>query len=211
MSRCFIVGAGDYSGGVPKRGDFIIAADGGYTALVSRGITPDLVVGDFDSLGGVPDHPNIIQSPAEKDDTDMMLAIKQGIKRGCRTFIIDGALGGRLDHTLANIQLLTYLAQNGARGVLLGRDICITALKNGAAGFNADASGCISVFSAGGKAGGVTLEGLKYPLAEATLSSDYPVGVSNEFIGAPARISVSDGVIIVTWTCGIEFLDEDKL
>jgi len=207
MNRCFIAGAGEYCGGIPVCGDFVIAADGGYTTLVSHGITPDLVVGDFDSLGFKPDHPNIIKSPEEKDDTDMMLAIRQGLKRGCDTFIIDGALGGRLDHTLANIQLLTYLAKNGARGVLLGRDISVTAVANGSVGFKAGASGGVSVFAVGGDAEGVTLEGLKYPLVEATLSPNYPIGVSNEFAGVPARITVRAGVIIVTWTCGIEFLD----
>jgi len=154
----------------------------------------------------VPDHPNIAKFPPEKDDTDMLLAIKHGLAHGCETFIIDGGLGGRLDHTLANIQLLKYIAQNEARGYLLGHDVCITAVANGSVEFTAGASGYISVFSAGDKAEGVTITGLKYPLENATLTGDYPLGVSNEFTGAPATVAVQSGTIIVTWTCGMRYM-----
>ena len=204
-TRCFIAGAGEYCGFfVPSRDDYIIAADGGYSELISRGIIPDLVVGDFDSLGRVPDHPNILQSPEEKDDTDMMIAVKQGFARGCETFFIDGGLGGRIDHTFANFQLLAYIAQRGAHGFILGRDITVTAINNSTISFNPVASGRISVFCAGSKAEGVTLTGLKYQLDSATLAYDYPLGISNEFIGAPAAITVCEGILIVMWTGGIE-------
>ena len=198
--RCYIAGAGDFNEhSLPQKGDYIIAADAGYAALVSHKITPDLVVGDFDSLGNAPSHPSIIQSPPEKDDTDVMLAVKQGFFRGYKTFIINGALGGRLDHTLANIQILVYIANKGALGVLLGREMCITAITNGTARFNPGASGYISVFSAGDSAEGVTLSGLKYPLDNATIKNEHPLGVSNEFTGAQATVSVRDGTLIITW------------
>jgi len=219
-------------------GDYIIAADGGYAQLASRGIEPDLVVGDFDSLGTVPEHLNIKRSPVEKDDTDMMIAVKHGLKLGIRAFIIDGGLGGRFDHTLANIQLLAYIANNGAYGVLLGRDICITVLRNGTISFSLcsgdeitrKAHECfikdggravhtyvssagpshgnrISVFSVGDRAEGVTLTGLKYTLDNATISCDYPIGISNEFTGVPATITVRDGCLAVMWQGGRDLLD----
>ena len=204
---CYIAGAGEYSGhGLPMEGDFVIAADAGYARLLERGIVPDLIVGDFDSLNTMPEHPNILHSPAEKDDTDMMLAVKQGIKLGFKRFVIEGGMGGRFDHSLANLQTLVYIAQQGARGVLLGRDACITAVKNGSVGFLPGATGYISVFSAMGVAEGVTLTGLKYLLESATIRGDYPLGVSNEFSGVPATISVKNGTLIVTWTCGPEWL-----
>ena len=213
MSRCFIAGAGEYCGTyTPKSGDYIVAADGGYAALVSRGITPDVVVGDFDSLETAPRHKNIIRAAPEKDDTDMLLAIKQGFTHGCSTFVIDGGMGGRFDHTFANIQLLAYIARrgceqnSGARGYLLGRGICITAVTNGSVGFSRGASGGISVFSFSPMSQGVTLAGLKYSLSDAVLTCDYPIGVSNEFTGAPAAITVRDGTLIVTWSCGMEFI-----
>ena len=200
--RCYIVGAGEFIKKVlPEEKDFIIAADGGYTALKSHGVSPDLIVGDFDSLKETPDHPNIMHSSAEKDDTDMMLAVKQGLKRGYKVFVINGGLGGRLDQTLANIQILTSISDSNAHGVLLGQDVCVTAIKNGELRFNRNTKkgSTISIFCAGGKAEGVTLQGLKYPLEKATLSSNYPLGVSNEFTGAPAVVSVDNGTLIIMW------------
>jgi len=194
------MGAGEYSGLIkPEPEDYIIAADGGYELLTSIGIMPDLVVGDFDSLGRVPEHPNVLAYPAEKDDTDMMIAVNQGIERGYNVFIIDGALGGRLDHTVANIQTLTHLTHRGAQGVILGHDMCITAVREGTVCFMPGAEGTVSVFSAGDNADGVTLKGLKYTLDNASLSFDNPIGVSNEFIGAEAIIAVKKGTLIIIW------------
>ena len=216
--RCFIAGAGEYTGLVfPGVGYYIIAADGGYEQLVSRNIAPDLVVGDFDSLDWTPDHPHMIHVRAEKDDTDMMLAVREGLARGHHTFIIDGGMEGRLDHTIANLQILVYLAGKGARGVLLGRGMCATAVVNGSIRFEpgridsaAARRGGISVFCAGETAVGVTLTGLKYPLNDATITGAYPIGVSNEFTGAPAVISVRKGALLVTWSGGPELLDKNE-
>ena len=211
ISRCFIAGAGEYSGlYAPGEGDYVIAADGGYSELIKRGITPDIVVGDFDSLGSIPDHPNVIRSPQDKDDTDMMLAVKYGLAHGCQTFIIDGGLGGRIDHTYANMQTLTYIANNKARGYLLGRDMSITTTKNSAIHFSSSAKGRVSVFCISGIADGVTLTGLKYQLEEASLTGDYPLGVSNEFIGEPVMISVRRGMLMVMWTGGFEVINDSR-
>jgi thiamine pyrophosphokinase len=135
-----------------------------------------------------------------------MLAVKEGLARGYKTFIINGGLGGRLDHTLANIQILVYIAKRGAQGILFGHRTCITAIIDGTASFVSGISGCISVFSAGNVAEGVTLTGLKYPLVNATLTCDYPLGVSNEFTGKPAAVTVRKGVLIITWTGEPSFL-----
>jgi len=207
-TRCYIAGAGDFYGGEPPhKGDYIIAADGGYVELVARGFKPNLIVGDFDSLGSVPQHHDVIPAPEDKDDTDMMLAVKHGLERGCTEFIINGALGGRFDHSLANIQVLLYISNRGARGVLVGRDICITTVTNGSIGFMTGSSGRVSVLCLGSSAEGVTLTGVKYPLDEAKLSGDYPVGVSNEFNGAPSLITVRSGTLLVMWSNGLEMLD----
>lgn len=86
---CYIVGAGTFyeEGFAPELGDFVIAADGGYQILLERGVTMDLVVGDFDSIGFRPDHPNVVDLPVEKDDTDMMAAIRLGRERGFRLLL----------------------------------------------------------------------------------------------------------------------------
>ena len=203
--RCYIAGAGDFCPDEPpEKGDYVIAADGGYAALAAMDITPDLVVGDFDSIKAIPEHPNIIVSPAEKDDTDVMLAVRQGFARAFHDFIINGGLGGRLDHTLANLQVLAHIVSNNARGVLVGRPMSVTAVCNGSIEFSEGASGVVSVFSFGGNAEGVTLSGLKYPLDDATLTCGFPLGVSNEFTGAPASLSVRAGTLIVIWESGCE-------
>ena len=211
MRRCFIAGAGEYCGlFTPGADDYIIAADGGYDALISHGITPDVIIGDFDSIAETPALSNVITAPAEKDDTDMLLAVKYGLSHGCDVFIIDGALGGRFDHSFANLQVLNYIAGQSARGYLIGRDMCVTVLRDGEIRFAAEASGYISVFSAGDRAEDVTISGLKYTVDNAALTNDFPIGVSNEFIGEFVSITVRNGAIAVMWQCGIEFLAEIK-
>jgi thiamine pyrophosphokinase len=136
----------------------------------------------------------------EKDDTDAMLAIRRGLSRGFRRFIIYGGLDGeRLDHTLANFQTLQYLADRGAVGYLVGRRYMVTVVKDGKISFPAQAEGIISLFCLGPDAKGVTLSGLKYTLENGTLTSGFPLGVSNHFAGEKAEISVNDGSLLVLW------------
>lgn len=196
---CWIAGAGEWAGVLPPipAGDMVVAADAGYEALTRLGVRVDRVVGDFDSLGAAPQHPDVEIHPAEKDETDMMLAVRVGLDAGCREFRIYGGLGGRLDHSFANLQTLVYLARRGARGWLIGRDAAVTAISNGELRFSISAKGTVSVFTADGTARGVTLEGLKYPLHNYAMTADIPIGVSNEFTGNPSRIEVRDGALIV--------------
>lgn len=201
---CYIVGAMPLDEGFvphPQEGDLVIAADGGYASLPRLGLTPHLAVGDFDSLGWTPNHPALIQLPCEKDDTDMGYALKLGLERGYRRFLLLGGVGGRLDHTVANLQLLGFLAQRGAMGVLYGGGQASTVLTNGSLSFPPGLCGYCSVFCRGGTAQGVTIQGLKYPLNNATLSGDFPLGVSNEFLDAPASVSVADGSLLIVWNC----------
>ena len=181
----------------PESGDLVIAADGGYAHMGS--IRPDLVVGDFDSLGFVPEGETIVRHPREKDDTDTMLAAKIGIARGYRAFVLLGGVGGRIDHTLANIQTLAFLRENGARAALLGEGETITLIRNEALRFRAGLSGTVSVFSLGEKALGVYERGLQYALNDATLLDTNPLGVSNAFTGAPAEVSVREGRLVVLY------------
>jgi len=198
---CYIVGAGSVAGVRlrPEAGDYVIAADGGFSHLQRLGIKADAVLGDFGSLPVVPDHPNLVRYPSEKDDTDMMLAARKGAEMGYHTFVLCGGLGGRLDHTLANLQTLTWLSRRGKRGFLLGADMIAAAVTDGTLSFDRNKRGTLSVFCSGDKATGVTLKGLKYPLRDATLTCDMPLGVSNEFTGAESAVSVQKGTLIVLW------------
>ena len=182
-----------------RRPALVIAADRGMDHLAAQGIVPDLVVGDFDSLGRVPEGSNVVRHPVEKDDTDMLLAIREGLARGCRQFVLYGGLGGRLDHTVANLQALAFLARHGASGFLLGDGLAATVVRSGSLAFGPEHTGAVSVFCNGPDARGVDLEGLYYPLRDAVLTSGFPLGVSNRFTGVPSRVSVREGELLVIW------------
>lgn len=202
--ECYIIGAGDFYGlrEVPDDSDYVIAADAGYEYCRKNNIIPDLVLGDFDSLGAAPKHPNVMQLPVEKDDTDTVFAIKTGLEKGYRHFYIYGGLGGkRSDHTIANLQSLLYMANRGARGWLFGENCVWTAVKNG--GIKLKGEGNVAVFCFDGVARGVTLRGLKYEVTDAEISSDFPLGVSNSMAQSEASIEVSDGTLLVMYDIGI--------
>lgn len=196
---CCIVGAGDNSGTelfIPK-GAYVIAADGGLETLRKAGITPDLIIGDFDSLQSPLPEGNVIRLPVEKDDTDTMAAVRRALALGCNNIIIYGGLGGRLDHSLANLQLLLYISRNGAKAFLVGDGVVCTAVTNGGLRLAKRDRGTVSVFSADSAAEGVAIEGLKYTLNEYTMSNFLPLGVSNEFIGREALIKVGQGSLLI--------------
>ena len=199
---CYIEGALSLTPSLcphPMAGDYVIAADRGYDSLMAYGVTPDLVVGDFDSLGRTPVHPNVIQLPCAKDDTDMVFALRRGLDLGYRRFVLLGGVGGRLEHTLGNLQILDWLTTQGAQGFLAGEKTVATALRDGSLTFPPSMSGYLSVFCNSGTAQGVTLTGLKFLLENAVLTSSFPVGVSNEFLGQPAQVSVREGCLLLVW------------
>lgn len=191
---CYVLGAMDTGTVriVRTDGDFVIAADAGVRHLEPLGLEADLTVGDFDSLGHLPEFRNVVIHPVEKDDTDTMLAVKEGIARGYRRFVILGALGGRLDHTLASLQTLAYLDSHGAEGYLLGDGKVVTLLSDESVAFDRTYRGILSLFCVGDQAN-VTIEGLKYPLHDYPMTCDFPIGVSNEFTGVDSRITVKKG------------------
>ena len=180
--------------------DLVLAADGGYVNLRKNSIKPDYVIGDFDSLFESPYGVKIIRLPKEKNDTDTLFAVKFGMEKGHKRFFIYGGIGGRLDHTIANIQTLAFIAERDGRGFLFGEGNIVTVIRNGSIEFSTQEKGVISVFCSGSKAEGVYESGLKFPLNDATLTSDMPLGVSNEFIGVPSSVSVRNGVLIIMWS-----------
>lgn len=198
---CSIVGAGDfYPRGLARRtGDLLIAADGGYEHLKALGLEPDFVVGDFDSLAVPPKRPGVLPLPKEKDDTDMLAALRLGVEKGFGEFHLYGGVGGRMDHTVANLQCLVWLAKQGLHGRLYGDHWTAEAVTDGTLAFGAERRGYLSVFSQGDRAEGVRLCGLKYPLENAVLTNDFPLGVSNEFTGVESTVSVGKGSLLVIY------------
>ena len=201
MGICYVVGAGDCQGVTvtPQENDYIIAADAGLTALRQWGITPHLAVGDFDSLSAVPADVSVLRFPVRKDETDTQLAVEEGLKRGYKHFALLGGTGGRTDHTLANLQLLTYLAARGCRGVLLGGGVAATVIADGASWRMQQETGTVSVFCFSDTATGVSIEGLDYTAADITLTKELPGGVSNAFVGQEATVHVERGALLIWW------------
>lgn len=220
MPTCYIVGAGDFTprGFAPVPGDLVLAADGGYRALYSLGYTPDLLLGDFDSLGDLPLPPDlpVLRFPARKDDTDTGLALRHGLDRGFRDFALYGCAGGRVDHLLANLQSMARVSRLGATIRLAAPEYDAWALTGPAPDAPAPSTPApdgpaatltlpdrpggtlVSVFCHGDRAEGVTLTGLSYPLDGADLTGDFPLGVSNRRLeGRPATVSVRRGTLLI--------------
>ena len=196
---CVIFCAGQFGGLAEPIGprDLVIAADGGLAYAQSLGLEPQVILGDFDSLHTVPDFGHIRRVPVEKDDTDMMLAIKEGLARGETDFRLYGGVGGRTDHTIANLQGLLYLAERGAQGWLYGDRERFTAICGGELCLPARDRGIVSVFCMGADAQGVTIEGGQYTVHDAVLTASFPLGVSNHFVGNPVRVSVTQGSLLI--------------
>ncbi|MCH5350843.1 MAG: thiamine diphosphokinase [Clostridiales bacterium] len=200
---CYIFGAGDVFSPKAKitPNDIVIAADGGYAKAVEAGFEPRAVIGDFDS-SPMPENvaTHVIKLNRDKDDTDMLAAVKLGLRRGYKLFVLYGGVGGRLDHTVANFATLKYLNSFDARGYLIDRDSVATVITDGKLTLPKKSQGTVSVFAYGGEAEGVSYKNLDYILSEHTLTPDFPLGVSNATTTqktAPAEISVKHGSLLI--------------
>lgn len=211
---CVVFGAGEYYGKTPAapQGALVIAADGGLDHVRAAGAAPDLVIGDFDSVSRAPGSGNaedgnaddrVVRLPAEKDETDMHSAVVLGWMHGARRFDIHGGMGGRVDHTFANMQLLADVALHGGIAMMHGDGTVVTAIADGALSFPAWPAGnglMVSVFAHSDRARHVTIAGFKYEVDDTTLTNTHALGVSNEFLpSSPAVIAVGDGVLAITY------------
>jgi thiamine pyrophosphokinase len=199
MGICYLVGAGDFYGQITNcDDDFIIAADRGFDSLIRHGYTPDLLIGDFDSLKShIPEGVRTVRHPEEKDETDMFLAYSEGVKFGYTEFVMLGATGGRLDHTYANISLLLYTKEHGHNITVMDANGIILCLKNERISLAGNNGANFSVFAIGSDAKGVSISKAKYNVENATLTPSFPLGVSNKFTDTDAHISVEDGALLI--------------
>ncbi|MDP4133237.1 MAG: thiamine diphosphokinase [Bacillota bacterium] len=196
---CYIVGAGENYGldFKPSDDSYVIAVDGGYSYLKEAGITPDFIIGDFDSLKEAPPKESIVL-PTAKDDTDTLAAIRLGIKLGYSDFFIYCGTGGRIEHTLANIELLHYLSDNQKRGFLFDQNVVMTTVKDGSVTLK-NGKGYVSVFTLTDVSQNVNLKGLKFPLVNYRMTNTFPIGISNEFTEGDAQISVEKGTLLIIY------------
>ena len=198
---CRIVSAGTFSAEEfskrlkKENSSLLIAADAGYLHLEKLGIIPDLFVGDADSLGFMPENTEIVALPAEKDDTDTMAAVKKGLNLGFSRFELFASLGGkRFSHSLANLQTLLFLKENGADGELIDENCTVKVLRNETA--KIENAKFISVFAASEEAT-VSERGVKYPLENHRIINCFPLGVSNEPADGVCEIEVTSGVVFL--------------
>ena len=197
--NCIIISGGDFSPlEVPGPDDFVICCDKGYTYAERCGIRPDLVVSDFDSYGGtIPAGIPVNVFPSEKDDTDTMIAIRYAVDHGFSSIRLCCALGGRLDHTLANLQALVFAQEHGLPAVLTDEDTEIYTLQDDSLELPRKNGWSLSLFAAKDRCTGVSLEGTKYPLSAAVVTNSFPLGVSNEWAAPTARIQVESGILLI--------------
>ena len=179
--------------------DVIVCADSGLEYARRCGVTPSIVLGDFDSYHGIlPSRTEILRLPAEKDDTDTMFAVRLGLERGVRDFLIAGGIGGRLDHTLGAVQTLNFLVSHGANAAMSdGKQYAEVVEGPAERTYEASGANYFSLLSLTPETEGITLQGFKYPLTDGCLSYDYPLGVSNELLASTATLSLKKGRLAV--------------
>ncbi|MBR5113619.1 MAG: thiamine diphosphokinase [Clostridia bacterium] len=202
MKRCVIVGGADIKNydrikNLLRNDDYVIYCDSGLKHKEALGIAPSLIIGDFDSWEKPETDIEIITLPTIKDDTDTVYAVKEAIKRGFDEFLLIGVTGGRLDHTLGNLSILLNLFKQGKKVTAADDYSIITAV-----GEKSEYISCefafFSLLAIDGEAGGVTIKNAKYPLEDAVITPDFPLGVSNEVLpGETAEVSVKDGNLIL--------------
>ena len=199
MKRCVIVAGGEYATiGPLEPGDFLVACDRGYSYCRQEGLTPDLLLGDFDSgpaelpETGVP----VLRFPVEKDDTDSMLAVRWAVEHGFDEVRLCCALGGNLDHLLANIQTLHFAVNAGLRACAGDERTQLQALRPGSYRFPLREGWKFSVFALTDRVEGLTIKGAKYNVKDAELTNAFPLGVGNDFCG-DIELSFRTGVAAV--------------
>ena len=205
MKRCVIIGGAEIRTYERVRSyfrpdDFFIYCDCGLRHQAGLERDPDLIIGDFDSHEKPETDRETIVLPVKKDDTDTVYAAKEALRRGFDDFLLVGVSGGRLDHTLANLQNAANAAAQGMSVTILDEKSEITFLTRGMLRLKKRPGWGLSVFSLSDTSTGVCLRGVKYELENAVLDNRFPLGVSNEFDAPEAEIAVGQGILLVMQT-----------
>ena len=211
---CLIISGGDFSA-LPDNVHFdhVIACDRGLKYAEKMNVRPDTIIGDFDSIEETKaeefvkrngyDKCEIIKFPSRKDDSDTMLAVKHALVKGYDHLVIVCALGGRFDHTLANIQCMAYAAEQGAvKCELIGDSDFLTVIKDSSIVLKKKEGYSLSVFSLSGQCTNVKIKGSAYDVDGITLSNTYPLGLSNEYESDEVFVSVGSGILLITESGG---------
>ena len=205
MKRCLIFAGGELgeiAGCLSQsHADYVICADRGLVHAQKLGIEPDVIVGDFDSYEGeLPSGVEIHRSVPEKDDTDTMLAVKIAIERGYDSIVLFGGLGGRFDHTFANIQTMRYAFEHGCDMSVSSDDNRLFIQGAGSKRYVRCDGWYFSVFALTPEVRINELSGVKYELRDYTLTDSFPLGVSNEITANEAVVDIADGIALIVYS-----------
>lgn len=212
ISRCVIVGGADIADyerirSYLREGDYLIYCDSGLRHMEGLGAEPSLIVGDFDSYDDPHFDIETITLPVAKDDTDTVFAMREGMRRGFKEFLLLGVIGARFDHSLVNMYSLVMLDHGGSRGTIID-DYSEIELMTG----RTDEDGvCIpgaakvpseypyfSLIAVDGPATGVTIRNAKFPLEDAVIGPEYQYGLSNEALpDQTAEIELMQGRLLL--------------
>lgn len=204
MTTCALIGSSDFNADVFQEMDeagafdYVIAVDGGLVHLQSIGRTPDLALGDFDSLGYVPTGMRVSRFSAHKDKSDMELALQRAKSQRFTDTVVFGALGGRLDHTIANLQIFAKYSELGMHVTAVDEASAVTFIT-GPDAFESPAreSGTVSVFAMSDMCTGVFERGLEWELDDVDLSNRTSEGLSNQLKGEAVLIGVESGTLAI--------------
>jgi thiamine pyrophosphokinase len=176
---------------------FVICADKGFALAESLGVEADIVLGDFDSLNYTPSGDKVMCFPPEKDDTDLMLAVNKALDMGAKKIVIYGACGGRIDHMIGNIACLALIAEKDAIGTIIGDDDIISFHMPGEFSVPYKEGFSLSLFAYSREVKGLVISGAKYCVQDCTLTDSVTLGVSNEITSPEAKISFTEGRLLV--------------
>jgi len=183
-------------------GALIIAANGGADYCRKLDLAPDVIIGDMDSLTGVPEASDyrdaeVIRHPARKDATDLELAIQLALERGAQTIVILNALGGRWDMSIGNLLLMARPELKSVAVTFVDGYQEVSLLTGPAdAVFTGKPGDTLSLIPLGADATGVSLAGLEYPLENASLLYGSSRGISNVLQRGMAAVSLKQGTLL---------------
>lgn len=202
MKTCLIISGGEFSPIAEHiEYDYVIACDMGYEHSKRLGIKPDLLMGDFDSIRDAsspfPEDISLMSYPKEKDDTDTMLAVKCSLDKGFRHLIIICGLGGRMDHSIANIQTMAYAAKKGALCELYSEKEYIRTFSGGKLALPKREGYSLSLFSLTDECSNLSIKGSKYETDSISLHNIFPLGVSNSWASDSVEITMDEGILLI--------------
>lgn len=198
-NTCLIISGGEFHPFERRHPfDCVIACDRGYAHALRLGISPDIIIGDFDSYNGeLPIDKEIIRLPVNKDDTDTDFAVKLALSRGFDNIVITCAMGGRFDHEFANIQTLCNIAKHGAAATMVSSTTILHAICSNSIILPKRNGWSFSVFSISDECTNVSISGAEYNVTNETFFNTYPMGESNNWAEGSAFISCESGILLI--------------